>query len=90
MNICKFINAISVILVLSACSGDGSSGGKIPSQLVGVWDTSQQVGQVVDELYTVVRSDGTGTDYDYQGDSFDQGLNCYLVSDYTITYLGKL
>jgi hypothetical protein len=74
-------------LILPACGGgDGNGGdGSIPSSIVGVWDVSSQQGQEVDEMYTVIRANGTGADYDYMGDSFDQGANYYAVDNYTIT-----
>lgn len=84
---------ISLVLLISflvsACGG--SSGGGNSAQLAeiaGVWDSSVTYGNVVDEIYTVINEDGTATEYDYLGDSFDDFANCYEKTDFTLTYLG--
>lgn len=55
------------------------------ADIVGVWDSS--IGS--DENYTAFRIDGTYVDYDYQGDAYDMGENCYDVYPGTIEDLGN-
>lgn len=89
------VNKIIIIFslfILVACSsggGGGNGGNTVPGDFVGVWDVSTDYGAMgIDEYYTVIRSDGTGTDYDYAGDSFDNVANCYWIDNYTITHQG--
>lgn len=53
--------------------------------IVGVWDS----GFGNDELYTVIKSNGTYIDYDYLGDSVDMGENCYEKDEGTIQDYGN-
>lgn len=84
---------------ITACGG--GSGSSSPASIVGVWDASEDLGnEGFDEFYTVIGSDGSLTDYDYAGDSYDNAGNCYwiyrnygaieLVEDkiYTVVYYG--
>ena len=75
--------AVIFTLVLAGC-GSGSDSGKNATlaDIVGTWDASEEVGQEVDELYSIIKADGSITEYDYDGDSFDQGENCYYKYEY--------
>lgn len=55
------------------------------SDVVGIWDSG--VGN--DEVYSVIKSDGSLIDYDYQGDSVDMGDNCYVKDEGTIQDMGN-
>ena len=97
----KTLATVALSLTLTGC---GSSSSSDPansnnnsntatdatlSKIAGVWDASTTIGQVTDEFYSVIRNNGTFTDYDYLGDSFDMGPNCYLVSNGTISDQGN-
>jgi hypothetical protein len=77
---------------LEACSDDENSGGNNnnPSlaDISGVWDATNTIGQEIDEIYVVIRANGESITYDYNGDSFDQGSNCYISYSETLTDLG--
>ena len=66
-------------------SSDTGTSNVTLADIVGVWDSS--IGS--DENYTAFRSNGTYVDYDYQGDAFDMGENCYDVYPGTIEDLGN-
>jgi hypothetical protein len=55
------------------------------ADITGVWDSG--VGD--DEVYTVLKADGTYISYDYMGDAVDMGANCYDVETDSITDLGS-
>lgn len=42
-----------------------------------------------DEYFVVVRDDGEYIEYDFDGDSFDMGENCYFRFPYDITEIGS-
>lgn len=70
-------------ILISACSEDESGFPELPgepitaNEIVGVWDSSSGNENGYDEFYVVVRDDGTFSDFDYQGDSVDNGSDCY-------------
>jgi hypothetical protein len=68
----------------------GSINNSSPSlaDIVGVWDGSVTNINGTDEIYTVIKANGAAISYDYLGDSFDRGPNCYDKDTYTITDLG--
>lgn len=74
----------SFILVLSACGSDSSSSENdndvVESEFVGLWDATNIIDDETDLIYLDLAADGTGTEYDYDGDSFDQGDNCYNIT----------
>ena len=82
------------LILLQSCNSSGSGdsvNNTNPSlaDIVGVWDDSVTIDNTTDERYTVIRADGTIGGYDYLGDSFYNGLNCYdKVADITIIDLG--
>jgi len=79
---------VSLLIFLSSCSDSGSENATL-SSLAGVWDSTTTEDSLVDEYYTVMKIDGTVVDYDYMGDSFDNGPNCYLSDAGTIVDLGN-
>lgn len=58
------------------------------ADISGVWDTSEQNEQYIDESYLFINQSGITNDYDYRGDSYDNGQNCYSKSTGTIRSLG--
>jgi len=83
----KKIFAVTILsLLLAACgsSGEGSNENVISSdstpslfEISGVWDASEVRGQLIDVRYLVIYSGGFIATFDYEGDSVDQGENCY-------------
>lgn len=83
-------------LFLVACGGGGSSDNGSNndqpslSDISGIWDARETDGDEVDELYLVIKDYGEIITYDYDGDSYDQGSDCYYkYTDETITDLGN-
>lgn len=58
--------------------------------LAGVWNASDDFGVEVDELYLVIDANGLFRDYDYMGDTFDQGPNCYELESGWLEKSGDL
>lgn len=88
----KIIIYSCLSILISACGG-GSGGGDSSSSaltaIAGVWDSSSQEGSVIDVSYTVFNTNGTFVDYDYLGDAFDGGADCYDDYNGTITDQGN-
>ncbi len=59
------------------------------SLIAGVWDASSEENGLVNIFYTVIDSNGVWTDFDYLGDSFDSGPDCYEVEQATVTHDGN-
>lgn len=50
------------------------------ADIVGTYDWSDEYeGGVTDEWYLTIDGSGNISDYDYQGDDYDQGSNCYVI-----------
>lgn len=78
-------NPILCVALLVGCgSSDSSSNSTVLSDISGVWNSTIDG----DETYDVFRVNGTYTEYDYLGDAFDNGANCYEKSDATIIEKG--
>ena len=81
----KKITLISItVLALMGCGGSDSSEAvstKVTdiAGLEGFWNTSYDKDGKHDELYEVFLANGEITLYDYQGDTFDNGADCYLI-----------
>jgi len=92
----KKILSLSACLLLAACGGSGSDSGSDDinndspslSDLSGIYDSSYTEDDVKDEMYLVIRSDGTWTEYDFDGDAFDEGDNCYYEYSGTVEDYG--
>jgi len=88
----KIIIFLFLSTLISACGGsssgdDGSSSGL--TAIAGVWDSSSQEDSLIDVSYTVFNTDGTFVDYDYMGDAFDAGADCYIEYAGTISDQGN-
>ena len=80
MKLIKLISIALLGMLIIGCDGGGGGGSSSAPSLVdiaGVWDASETVGQKIDETYTVITINGEMIGYDYMGDSYDQGKNCY-------------
>jgi hypothetical protein len=94
------------IVALTACGGGNGAdkanifGGGGMGNIVGVWDATENLGDDgIDEVYFAFDKSGLLTFYDYAGDSYDQGANCYWIdiaevrslgnNNYEITTLGE-
>lgn len=93
----KITTIVLVSSFISACSGSGSEfqdnstpvTGLSIIDIAGVWDTSEVVGQEIDESYLIIDQDGITQDYDYRGDSYNNGQNCYRKRTGSINNLGN-
>lgn len=84
---------ISSIFLVACGGGSGNGGSDILtpslSDIAGTWDDSETVGEEVDKKYVVIKDYGELITYDYDGDSFDQGSDCYYRFTDSITDLGN-
>ena len=81
--------ALLIALFLVGCGSDDEGTPASLSDIIGVWDASTREGQLIGEVYTVIKSDGSYITYDYDGDSFDNGDNCFNIYDGTLIDLGS-
>lgn len=72
----KFLALIMAVFLVGCGSGNEGTPASL-SDIVGVWDDSEFEEQVLDEWYYVIQEDGQTYWYDYQGDSYNMGDNCY-------------
>lgn len=72
---------VVVGFLTAACNDEGGSASVDGlSSIVGIYDWSDTYdGGVVDEWYIGIDAEGNVSDYDYNGDSFDMGSNCYYI-----------
>ncbi|KZY37727.1 MULTISPECIES: hypothetical protein [unclassified Oleiphilus] len=73
------IIAVLSIAILSGCGSSNSTDPSVEgafSSIAGVYSWDDEDG---DEGYTEIKSNGEMAKYDYYGDSFDQGDNCYYI-----------
>ena len=73
---------------------NGTGGGAVDASqvalqaIVGVWDTTDFEDEQQDVSFSVIRADGSASDYDYLGDEFDNLEDCYLRINFEITHVG--
>lgn len=73
-----FIFVVSILII--ACSPTGSDATRVElSDLVGMWNSSENHGANSDVIYTRITNDGGIIEYDFDGDEVDLGLNCYQI-----------
>jgi hypothetical protein len=91
----KIINDLRYYLVfltmisISACSPTGSNSTQVEmSDLIGLWNSSENKGAKTDVIYTRVSSDGSIIEYDFDGDEVDNGLNCYQIVTGSVKNIG--
>ena len=73
-----FLLVVSILTI--ACSPTGSDATRVElSDLVGMWNSSENHGANSDVIYTRITNDGGIIEYDFDGDEVDLGLNCYQI-----------
>lgn len=76
----KYFLLIPVTILILACSPVGNDPTQVElSDLVGLWNSSENKGTKTDLIYTRVTSEGAIIEYDFDGDEVDGGLKCYQV-----------
>jgi len=73
-------------LLTASCSSNQSDSISV-NELVGLWNSSENVNGKADVIYTRVNSDGSIIEYDFDGDDVDKGLNCYQIVTGSFTAL---
>jgi len=58
------------------------------SDLIGLWNSSENVGAKTDVIYTRITSDGSIIEYDFDGDEVDNGLQCYQIDSGLVEKIG--
>ena len=58
------------------------------SDLIGLWNSSENIGAKTDIIYTRVTSGGAIIEYDFDGDEVDDGLKCYQVDSGYVKNIG--
>ena len=77
-----------IVISLSACSPTGSNSTQVEmSDLVGLWNSSENSGSQKDLMYTRISSNGDIIEYDFDGDEVDQGLNCYQIDSGSVEHV---
>ena len=78
-----------LLISISACSPMGSDPTRVEmSDLIGLWDSSENKGGKTDVIYTRVTSDGSIIEYDFDGDEVDDGLKCYQIDSGSVKKIG--
>ena len=78
-----------IMISISACSPTGSNSKQVEiSDLIGLWNSSENAGAKIDVIYTRVTSDGSIIEYDFDGDEADDGLKCYQVDSGSVKNIG--
>ncbi len=89
----KVLTLILSSLFLVACGGDDNKENSIDepslSQISGVWDMTETYNGEEDKYYVVIKDYGEMISYDYDGDSYDKGEDCYWKFTDSITDLGS-
>ncbi len=86
----KYLSVVLTLLLAGCGSESDSAKNATLEDLVGAWDTSDKMEQEIDEAYFIVEENGHTTDFDYDGDSYNKGSNCYYRYDSaTLTDLGE-
>ncbi len=76
---------ILMLGLIVGCSPTGSDSTHVEmSDLVGLWDSSENIGSQKDVMYTRISSSGDIVEYDFDGDEVDKGLNCYHIDSGSI------
>jgi hypothetical protein len=74
-----FFILLTATLLIASCSSNNNDADIGLSDLIGLWNSSENVDGKTDVIYTRVTSDGAIIEYDFDGDEVDQGLSCYQI-----------
>ena len=78
-----------MMISISACSPTGSNSTQVEmSDLIGLWNSSENKGAKTDVIYTRITSDGAIVEYDFDGDEVDNGLPCYQIDSGSVKKIG--
>ena len=89
-NIIYGLSSFLIMISISACSPTGSNSTQVEmSDLVGLWNSSENGASQKDVMYTRISSDGAIIEYDFDGDEVDQGLNCYQIDSGSVKHIEK-
>ncbi len=78
-----------IMIPISACSPTGSNSTQVEmSDLIGLWNSSENNGAKTDVIYTRVTSGGSIIEYDFDGDEVDNGLQCYQIDSGSVKKIG--
>lgn len=69
---------LSVLFFLAGCGSDSNN--IVPKEYTGIWSDIQTINQLENEKYILIEGNGDITYYNYLGDSYDQGQNCFIVT----------
>lgn len=86
-NIKIYLALLMLVLTIACSPTDGGSGHVEISDLVGLWNSSENFGSQKDVMYTRISSNGDIIEYDFDGDEVDQGLNCYLINSGSLKHI---
>lgn len=67
----------------------GTEGSSDLSAIAGLWDVTEDIDGLEDVFYTEIFADGNIILWDYDGDEFDAGENCYFTFQITGVNLGN-
>ena len=91
----KYLAVIFMLVLVGCGSSSDSDSNRVNARnatladIVGVWDNSVEFANEVDEMYSVIKEDGSFIDYDYYGDSADNNGNCYEQSELKLIDQGE-
>ena len=78
-----------MMISICACSPTGSNSTQVEmSDLIGLWNSSENKGAKTDVIYTRVTSGGAIIEYDFDGDEVDDGLKCYQIDSGSVKKIG--
>lgn len=80
----KFYFLVLVAVLAMSCSPGDDAGHVELSDLVGLWNSSENNAGISDLMYTRITDNGAIIEYDFDGDDFDQGLACYQIESGTL------
>lgn len=70
----------AVVSVITSCSPASTDPTQLEiTDLVGLWNSSENQAGKIDVIYTRITSDGSIIEYDFDGDEVDAGLDCYQI-----------
>ncbi len=75
----RYYVLLTLLLLTASCVSNDNEARVSLDDLVGLWNSSENVAGQSDVIYTRVTSDAAIIEYDFDGDDVDRGLNCYQI-----------